>query len=168
MQFYIQLKQQKGLYNAATNPGETYDAISSVVGEKTDQLVNGNPSEQGEVIGEGLGLVGEAVLGTKGAGKLKGLLNVADNASDLASVGKLIDSVGEFTTLKGGVKQGFLTGNADEIFGNLTQGAEKLESGAYKLSDGSIVNLHKSKSTGASTIDINRDGEIYKLRSSEQ
>ncbi len=66
--------------------------------------------------------------------------------------------------LKGGKLQGSVKGSADDIFKQLSKGGQQLPSGAIKTADNTIINMHKSKSTGVSTIDINKSGTIYKIR----
>lgn len=98
----------KNLYNAVSNPKETINAVSETLAEKKDQLVNGTPSEQGEVIGEGIVLAAELIVGTKGASKMKALSRGVDasdvtkinSVDDIASntdllVGKTVDEIGE-------------------------------------------------------------------------
>jgi hypothetical protein len=99
----------------------------------------------------------------------QGLLSATEKGGELLirSVDDVIGAVSKFIRLKGGVRQGMIQGNADEIFKTITEGGTKLESGAVKLGDGTIINLHKSKSTGASTIDINKGDQIYKIRVEE-
>lgn len=82
----------------------------------------------------------------------------ATAAKYVNKVDNLLGSINEFSRLKKGVQQGFIKGNVDEIFNNLIKGAEELPSGVYKLMDGTIVGRHKN------TIDINRFGEIFKIR----
>ncbi len=82
-----------------------------------------------------------------------------------SSVDDVIKSAGKLERLKGGAQQGFIKGDAEKIFAKLTKGAEKLESGASKLKDGTILNLHKSTKDGVtSTLDINKGGQIFKIR----
>ena len=79
------------------------------------------------------------------------------------STDNLIGAAGKLTKGKSGYI-GSVKGNADEIFNSLTQGATKLESGAYKLNNGTILNLHKSTTTQLPTISINQGGRITKIR----
>ena len=82
----------------------------------------------------------------------------------ITSVDDLLSSAGKLEKLKGGVQQGLVKGDATTVFQDMTKGAEQLKSGAYKLSDGTILNSHISTTTGVSTIDINQAGKIFKIR----
>jgi hypothetical protein len=79
------------------------------------------------------------------------------------AVDKLINAAGKLEQVSG-AKQGFVKGNAMEIYQGLIKGAEHIRGNLYKLADGTYINYHKSTSTGVSTIDINRAGEIFKIR----
>lgn len=57
-----------------------------------------------------------------------------------------------------------MPGDGQKIFDDLIVDAEKLDTGAYRLNDGTIVKHHKSKSSGEFTIDININDEISKVR----
>ncbi len=60
---------------------------------------------------------------------------------------------------------GTVKGNADEIFESLTKDGTRTPGGAYKLNDGTIINLHKSTTTNLPTISINRPNQkIIKIR----
>jgi hypothetical protein len=80
-----------------------------------------------------------------------------------ASVDKLINSARELEQVRGAT-QGFVKGDAKQIYNNLIQGAEHVRDNLYRFKDGTLVNFHYSTKTGVATIDINRAGEIYKIR----
>jgi RHS repeat-associated protein len=116
---------------------------------------------KGEIVGQVGASIALAFAGVKGP-------NIFGATNKIKTAQGLISKAGTLTRLKSGKLQGFVTGNADDIFGQLTKGAEKLESGVYKLKDGTIIHRHPSKSTGATTIDINKNGQIYKIRIEEK
>jgi hypothetical protein len=68
------------------------------------------------------------------------------------------------TRLKGGAKQGKITGNGNSIFDAITQGGQSLPSGAVRMPNGTIIFKHVSVTTGEFTIDINAGGNLYKIR----
>jgi len=70
----------------------------------------------------------------------------------------------KFTKLKGGVQQAIIKGNAQDIFDAISKGGQKLPDGRVKLPDGKLVGIHFSTKTGEFTIDINKAGEIFKIR----
>ena len=59
--------------------------------------------------------------------------------------------------------QAFTRGNGEAIFEILTQGGQKLPSGAVRLPDGTEIFKHISKTTGEFTLDINKAGQLYKI-----
>jgi len=73
-------------------------------------------------------------------------------------VDALLNSVSGFERLKGGVSQGYLKGNLDKIYNSLINQASHVRGNLYRLNDGTFINRHKN------TLDINRNGEIYKIR----
>lgn len=81
----------------------------------------------------------------------------------IKNVDDLLQTAGELKRVKG-AKQGFVNGNALEIYNSLIKGGTKVNKNLYRLSDGTLINLHKSTKTGIQTIDINRAGQIYKIR----
>jgi hypothetical protein len=82
----------------------------------------------------------------------------------IKTVDDLIKASGKLTRLKSGAKQGIVKGNVQEIYSNLTKEASQVRGNLYRLKDGTLINLHKSTTTGVSTIDINKAGEIFKIR----
>ena len=60
--------------------------------------------------------------------------------------------------------QAYIRGDGEFIFKILTQGGQKLPSGAVRLPDGTELFKHISKTTGEFTLDINKAGQIYKVR----
>jgi hypothetical protein len=97
-------------------------------------------------------------------------LNTSRNVSNptLSTTQKVDALIGSATDMEilsnGTTRQGFVQGNAQEIFQNLTNGAQHIHGNLYKLPDGTYINFHNSTSTGIPTIDINRGGVIYKIR----
>jgi len=94
-----------------------------------------------------------------GSGKNKAVINTIDDL--LANAGKL-------EKLKGGVRQGFLEGDAKLIIENLANNYNvKLQKNGnefYFESDDLRVGLHNSTATNDATIHINNAGKLYKIR----
>ena len=78
-----------------------------------------------------------------------------------------VKGAGKLERLKGGVRQGRVEGDAKAIFSSITEGGEKLSNGRVKMEDGTVIGTHTSKSTGQTTIDINKGDQIYKIRVEE-
>jgi RHS repeat-associated protein len=83
--------------------------------------------------------------------------------SGISSVDDLLKAAGQLKRVKG-AKQGFVSGNAQNIFNSLIKGGTKVRGNLYRLKDGTLVNFHKSTRTGAQTIDINKAGQVFKIR----
>lgn len=76
----------------------------------------------------------------------------------------LIEAAGKLDRLKGGVRQGRVQGDARSIFQKITSGGKEGSGGRVTMQDGTVIGYHPSKTTGESTIDINKNGKIYKIR----
>jgi RHS repeat-associated protein len=87
----------------------------------------------------------------------------ATTKSGINSVDDLLKAAGNLKRVKG-AKQGFVNGNAQKIFNRLVKGGTKVRGNLYQLKDGTLVNLHNSKRIGVQTIDINKAGQVYKIR----
>ena len=111
----------------------------------------------GELVGGPVGVLKKLSTGYKAIQAAKGVGTVFKSADDL------IGAAGKLSKGKSGYI-GSVKGNADQIFNSLTKGATKLESGAFKLNNGTILNLHKSTHTKLPTISINQGGRITKIR----
>lgn len=83
--------------------------------------------------------------------------------SGIRSVDDLLKAAGKLTKVKG-ARQGTVQGSAQAIFNKITKGGSKVRGNLYQLKDGTLVNMHKSTKTGVSTIDINKAGQVYKIR----
>lgn len=83
--------------------------------------------------------------------------------SSINSVDDLLKAAGKLEKLKG-ARQGFVGGNAQKIFRSIVKGGTKVRGNLYQLKDGTLVNLHKSTRTGVHTIDINKAGQVFKIR----
>jgi hypothetical protein len=79
----------------------------------------------------------------------------------------LIQNAGKLARLKGGKLMGTVTGDGEAIFRAVSQGGETLSNGYVKMADGTIVGSHIASSTGEFTIDVNRAGQIFKIRVSQ-
>ena len=113
--------------------------------------------------------LGKVVLETVGAGvsavgRFLGLVpkNTPKLLNQFNSVDSLLGNAGKFTRLKGGIQQAVIKGDGNSIFKAISQGGKQLQSGAVKLSDGTILNKHLSTNTGQLTIDINKGGQLFK------
>jgi hypothetical protein len=60
--------------------------------------------------------------------------------------------------------QGFIRGDGQSIFEALIKGGTRRANGTVLLKDGTIVGKHFSIKSGEFTIDINKAGQIYKIR----
>ena len=80
------------------------------------------------------------------------------NADDLISAAK------ELKRLKGGVRQGRVIGNIDEIFQSISQGGQRIGNNSFRLPDGTIITKYSSSTTGEPTIHINKQGQLFKIR----
>jgi|GEM_PF-2981778 len=80
------------------------------------------------------------------------------------SVDNLLEHAYDFKTLSDGKTiQAILKGNPSKIFSDISKNAD-FHNGLYYLSDGTIIGKHYSKTTGVFTIDINKNGNIFKIR----
>ena len=82
------------------------------------------------------------------------------NADDLISAAK------ELKRLKGGVRQGRVIGNIDEIFQSISQGGQRIGKNSFRLPDGTIITKYSSSTTGVPTIHINKQGQLCLLYTS--
>jgi X-X-X-Leu-X-X-Gly heptad repeat protein len=79
------------------------------------------------------------------------------------SVDGLLDNMALSPTKKGAM-QGFIKGDGEAIFKTLSKGGKQLQSGAVELSNGTTLFNHYSTKTRQYTLDINKGGEIFKIR----
>ncbi len=79
------------------------------------------------------------------------------------SVDDLIGAAGKLSRGKSGL-QGFVKGDGNAIFKALTQGGKPLPNGRFLLRDGTNIGKHFSSKTGEFTINMNRGGQLYKIR----
>ncbi len=83
--------------------------------------------------------------------------------TSIKSVDDLLRAAGKLEKVRG-AEQGFISGNAQKIFNSIVKGGTKVRGNLYRLKDGTMVNLHNSKTTGVQSIDINKAGQIFKIR----
>lgn len=76
----------------------------------------------------------------------------------------LVEVAGELDRLKGGVRQGRVQGDANAILETITNGGKKGAGDRVTMPDGTIIGSHTSTKTGVTTIDINKSGQVYKIR----
>ncbi len=111
-----------------------------------------------EVGGSMLFSRGEAAVGTtlatKGGSKLLNQHNTVES---------LIRGAGNLTKVKGGI-QGFVKGDGAAIFKSISHGGVRQSNGTIIMPDGTTLFNHLSTKTGVYTIDINKAGQIYKIR----
>lgn len=93
-----------------------------------------------------------------------GVAEVTAGTTARAAINALIKSAGQLTKLSSGAQQGFIRGNPQQILQNLTQGATKLPSGAFRLADGTFVKLYTSSTSGHASLSIKVAGQYFKLR----
>lgn len=99
-------------------------------------------------------------------GLVPGLGDVAGKL--IKNADQLIEGAGKLERLKGGVLQGRIQGNAEAIVSSITEGGEKIGGNRVKMPDGTIIGTHTSKKTGVTTIDVNRNGKVHKIRVDEE
>jgi RHS repeat-associated protein len=87
----------------------------------------------------------------------------ATETGSVFTVQSLIDAAGQLQPVKGGV-QGFVRGDAQQIFDQITNGASRLPSGAFRLANGTYVRLYSSSTSGAASIAIKTAQQYYKIR----
>ena len=125
-----------------------------------DALSQGN---QGGLMGLATGTISGLATGIRQAHQQK--LNPWTGKSITSTnVESLINEATGVTTLTDGKIQGFVEGDAQTIFQNLTKESLHIRDNLYKLPDGTYINYHPSTSTKIPTIDINKGGIIYKIR----
>ena len=90
----------------------------------------------------------------KGGTKLLNQFNSAES---------LIQGAGNLTKVKAGM-QGFVKGDGASIFKAISQGGTRQANGTILMQDGTTLFNHFSTKTGVYTIDINKAGQIYKIR----
>ena len=109
--------------------------------------------------------------GFGGGSKIRVALNTVDDAAKTStkllnqfnSAESLIQGAGSLTKVKAGL-QGFVKGDGPSIFKAITQGGTKQANGTILMQDGTTIFNHFSTKTGVYTIDINKAGQIYKIR----
>ena len=79
------------------------------------------------------------------------------------SVESLLEGAGTLNKVKAGM-QGFVPGDGASIFKTLIKNGTKQANGTYILEDGTTLFSHFSTKTGVYTIDINKAGQIFKIR----
>ena len=87
----------------------------------------------------------------------------AGGANGFNSVESLIEGAGKLQPVKGAM-QGFIKGDGNAIFKTLTQTGKPLPGGRFLLPDGTNIGKHFSSATGVFTINMNRAGQLYKIR----
>ncbi|WP_249037310.1 hypothetical protein [Algoriphagus antarcticus] len=83
--------------------------------------------------------------------------------NQLKSAESLINEAGSLTKVNAGM-QGFVKGDGVAIFKAISQGGTQQANGTILMQDGIILFKHISKTTGVYTIDINKAGQIFKIR----
>src|SRR5690606_19021222 len=95
-------------------------------------------------------------LGLAGAGK-------AGAARSSTKLLNQFNSAGNLTKVKAGM-QGFVKGDGASIFKAISQGGTRQANGTIFMQDGTTLFNHFSTKTGVYMIDINKAGQIYKIR----
>lgn len=83
--------------------------------------------------------------------------------SQFNSAESLILGAGNLTKVKAGM-QGFVKGDGASIFKTISQGGTRQANGTILMQDGTTLFNHFSTKIGVYTIDINKAGQIYKIR----
>jgi RHS repeat-associated protein len=83
--------------------------------------------------------------------------------SGVQSVSQLLNSMHNASQLTSKA-QGFVQGNAQQIFNNITQGGAKISDTLYKMPDGTFVKLYNSSTNGVASISINQAGKMTSVR----
>lgn len=92
------------------------------------------------------------------------LLRGAKLSNQFNSAESLIQGAGNLTKVKAGM-QGFVKGDGPSIFKAITQGSVgTISRGGIIMKDGTTIFNHFSTKTGVYTIDINKAGQMYKIR----
>ena len=112
---------------------------------------------------------GAAVLGEVGVALLRRLLGAGAKVApkllnQFNSVDSLLLRLTKLERLKGGVRMGTITGDGESIFKAITNGGKRLPNGLVKMPDGTLIGRHIATSTAEFTIDINRAGQLFKVR----
>ena len=152
---------QTGLDVAGLVPGfgEIADGVNALIYLARGDYLNAGLSGAAMIPFLGWGSTG-AKLGIKGVNAAKTgtkMLNQFNSAESL------IQGAGKLDRLSGGVRQGFVKGDADAIFKSITNGGTALPSGAMKMADGTFIKLENA-SSGFRTIYINTPSQYYKIR----
>jgi len=95
-----------------------------------------------------------AINAARGSTKLLNQFNSAES---------LISGAGKLNKVKAGM-QGFVKGDGASIFKSISQGGTRQTNGTILMNDGTTLFNHFSTKTGAYTIDINRAGQVFKIR----
>jgi len=128
----------------------------------------GIPENYSELIYAGLGIGATAGVLANTAKSVNGIgsgvrVSGAGEGITVKNVDELIQNAGTLSKVKGG-RQGFIEGNIDEIFSSLTKNGKQIEPNRFQLPDGTIVTKYPSSTNGVPTLQINRNGQIYKIR----
>lgn len=54
--------------------------------------------------------------------------------------------------------------NVDDIFNSLSQGGKQIGANRFQLFDGTIITRYNSSTTGVPTLQINKNGQLFKIR----
>ena len=125
--------------------------LPSVISE--NYFANTCKSESDLLVYRNLMSVAKATA-TKGGAKLLNQFNSAES---------LIQGAGNLTKVKAGM-QGFVKGDGPSIFKAITNGGTRQANGTILMQDGTTIFNHFSTKTGVYTIDINKAGQIFKIR----
>jgi len=129
---------------------------------------NGKPIGFSPIMGAPPGLnIGKPLSLLKLLRNTRGLFKTAKEGTKLLnqfnSSESLIHGAGNLTKVKAGM-QGFVKGDGAAIFKAISQGGTRQANGTILMKDGTTLFNHFSTKTGVYTIDINKAGQIYKIR----
>jgi uncharacterized Zn-binding protein involved in type VI secretion len=86
-----------------------------------------------------------------------------ESINKFESADDLIKSSGKLER-KGNFWQGKIKGDGNAIFNSITKNGKPLPNGRFLLADGTNIGKHLSTRTGEFTINMNKAGNLYKIR----
>ena len=83
--------------------------------------------------------------------------------SSINNVDDLLFVTRKMTHIKG-ARQGFIQGNINKIFNSITRGGNQIGPNRFQLPDGTMVTKYTSTTSGISTLQVNKNGKLFKIR----
>jgi len=136
-------EQRLSMFDAkfGTNLSEVNDGIKQSLADTGDTLLHGTNEQRGEIVGQAIEFVAEAVVGTKGVGAALKSVEAGSLGAKAAKVAGTVNDVIEATKTVGGkLQEGLLEKLPKPIKGVFGKGAEEVEKvfdfNKYKLKEG--------------------------------